>query len=171
MTPSVASSVVKVAPRYCTQSITNGSVPLFRMERLPFGATLTTLPSATGNTLLSTWNSPLPLRKKYNSSWVLWVCRKPVSVPGANDWKEKSPPVAPTDAPPNTLPGILLVQVAQLAEIYGCNILSLDNSLCLFHCLWIFCFIKYYLHFDGAKVRWFFFPHKKVLLRELLTSR
>ena len=29
----------------------------------------------------------------------------------------------------------ILVQVAQLAEIYGCNILSLDNSLCLFHCL------------------------------------
>lgn len=48
MTPSVASSVVKVALRYCTQNITNGSVLILRMERLPFGAILTTLPSAIG---------------------------------------------------------------------------------------------------------------------------
>ena len=45
ITPSVASSAVKVSPLYCTQSITSGSVPLLRTERLPSGATLTTLPS------------------------------------------------------------------------------------------------------------------------------
>lgn len=45
ITPSVASSAVKVSPLYCTQSITSGSVPLLRTERLPAGATLTTLPS------------------------------------------------------------------------------------------------------------------------------
>ena len=45
ISPSAASSAVKVAPRYCTQSISRGSAPLLRTERLPAGATLTTLPS------------------------------------------------------------------------------------------------------------------------------
>ena len=52
--PSAESSAVNVLPRYCTHSITNGSEPLLRTERLPSGATLTTLPSPTANALPST---------------------------------------------------------------------------------------------------------------------
>ena len=52
--PSIASSEVKVSTLYCTQSIISGSVPLLRTERLPAGATRTTLPSEMGNTLPST---------------------------------------------------------------------------------------------------------------------
>ncbi len=52
--PSAASSAVNVAPRYCTQSITRGASPELRTERLPAGATRTTLPSVTGKTLPST---------------------------------------------------------------------------------------------------------------------
>ena len=54
MTPSAASSAVNVAPLYCTQSITSGSFPLLRTDRSPAGATLTTLPSATGKICPST---------------------------------------------------------------------------------------------------------------------
>lgn len=54
MFPSVASSAVNVLPRYCTQSITRGSVPLLRTLRRPSGATRTTDPSSTGKTSPST---------------------------------------------------------------------------------------------------------------------
>ena len=54
MLPSVASSEVNVLPRYCTQSITSGSVPLLRTLRRPSGATRTTLPSSTVKTSPST---------------------------------------------------------------------------------------------------------------------
>ena len=64
ITPSVASSAVNVLPRYCTQSITSEAVPLLRTLRFPLGATRTMLPSSTGNTCPSTWNSPFPARKK-----------------------------------------------------------------------------------------------------------
>ena len=54
ITPSAASSAVNVFPRYCTQSITSGLLPLFLTERSPAGATLTTLPSETGKIFPST---------------------------------------------------------------------------------------------------------------------
>ena len=46
--PSLASSGVKLLPRYCTQSITSFSVPLLRTVRLPSGETRITVPSFTG---------------------------------------------------------------------------------------------------------------------------
>lgn len=39
----------------------------------------------------------------------------------------------------------VIVQIAQLAEIHGCNILCLVNRLCHFHCLWIFLFCSLFV--------------------------
>ena len=54
----LASVGVKRVARYWTQSIRRGSPPLLLTERFPLGATITAEPSATGNILPSTWNSP-----------------------------------------------------------------------------------------------------------------
>ena len=81
MIPSVASSLGECIAAILYAEHEEQVVPLLRTLRFPAGDTLTTLPSSTGNTVPSTWNSPLPERKK-KFSWLLWLCRILVSVPG-----------------------------------------------------------------------------------------
>ena len=62
ISPSAASPASKEAALYWMQIIVIGLSPVLRSERLPAGETRTTLPSPTGKTCPSTWNSPSPPR-------------------------------------------------------------------------------------------------------------
>ena len=62
ISPSAASPASKEAALYWMQIIVIGLSPVLRSERLPAGETRTMLPSPTGKTCPSTWNSPWPPR-------------------------------------------------------------------------------------------------------------